>query len=399
MRVAVLGGGIMGVCTAVKLAQRGWSVTLFDKAAAPMTEASRWNEGKIHAGYLYSADTTTASMQAVISGAVTFRGSINSLIGTDPIEAATQEPDNYIVHRDSVVDADHMSKRFGQIDDLLDGFDTTNLLGPYHRSKAMSQPSIAQQSGDLGVAGFTVPEYSVNTLWLADRLSEVLMGTPKIETRFNRWVHAVTPENQDMDGRWKIETHDARTGKSECIDEGFDAVVNALWEGRLGIDRKLGLPTEKIWSHRYRMSMFLRTKYRVETPSRVLAVGPYGDIKNYDGHNFYVSWYPAGLLETSHAVLPRKPAFSLDATQEELTSGVRAAFPDSADIFAAADTMTVGGGWVYARGRGALSDRRATIHKRSSFGISKTGTYISVDTGKYSMAPLLADQVVELLAG
>ena len=48
--VAVLGAGIMGTCLALMLARRGRRVVLFDKAAMPMSAASRWNEGKIHLG-------------------------------------------------------------------------------------------------------------------------------------------------------------------------------------------------------------------------------------------------------------------------------------------------------------------------------------------------------------
>lgn len=51
-RVAVLGAGIMGTCTALYLARRGCVVTVVDAAAAPLSAASRWNEDKIHLGYL-----------------------------------------------------------------------------------------------------------------------------------------------------------------------------------------------------------------------------------------------------------------------------------------------------------------------------------------------------------
>ena len=56
--VAVLGAGILGSCIALLLARKGITVDLFDLESAPMSGASRWNEGKIHLGYLYGADTT-----------------------------------------------------------------------------------------------------------------------------------------------------------------------------------------------------------------------------------------------------------------------------------------------------------------------------------------------------
>ena len=59
-RVAILGAGIMGASLAILLARRGCAVTVFDREEAPVACASRWNEGKIHLGYLYGADPTLA---------------------------------------------------------------------------------------------------------------------------------------------------------------------------------------------------------------------------------------------------------------------------------------------------------------------------------------------------
>ena len=55
-RVAVLGAGIMGSSTALYLARAGIQVDLFDAADRPFSGASRWNEGKIHLGFLYAND-------------------------------------------------------------------------------------------------------------------------------------------------------------------------------------------------------------------------------------------------------------------------------------------------------------------------------------------------------
>lgn len=50
--VAVLGAGILGSSVALFLARRGALVTLFDAKNRPFEGASRWNEGKIHLGYI-----------------------------------------------------------------------------------------------------------------------------------------------------------------------------------------------------------------------------------------------------------------------------------------------------------------------------------------------------------
>ena len=57
------------------------------------------------------------------------------------------------------------------------------------------------------------------------------------------------------------------------------------------------------------------------------------------------------------------------------------------------------GGWVYAAGRGALDDPRSTLHRRDRTGVVRDGRYLSIDTGKYSMAPWIADRLAADLCG
>jgi len=56
---------------------------------------------------------------------------------------------------------------------------------------------------------------------------------------------------------------------------------------------------------------------------------------------------------------------------------------------------TGAGGWVYALGTGTLSQRTSTLHRRDRLEIIRDGTYVSVDTGKYSTGPWLAKQLAD----
>jgi len=51
------------------------------------------------------------------------------------------------------------------------------------------------------------------------------------------------------------------------------------------------------------------------------------------------------------------------------------------------------------RGTGALDDRRSGLHRRDRYGVQRRGTYHSVDTGKYSTAPWLAQVLATEIAG
>lgn len=80
-RVAVLGAGMLGACTALELARRGQAVTLVDRAHDVMQGASRWNEGKIHLGFLYPADPSFNTAARLIPGALAFPGIVERLTG------------------------------------------------------------------------------------------------------------------------------------------------------------------------------------------------------------------------------------------------------------------------------------------------------------------------------
>src|SRR4051812_35749631 len=98
-RVAILGGGIMGACVAMLLARRGLEVAVFDRENAPLASASRWNEGKIHLGYLYGADATMRTAQLLVPGGLLFRRLILELVGSDVAPHTTSHDDIYLIHR------------------------------------------------------------------------------------------------------------------------------------------------------------------------------------------------------------------------------------------------------------------------------------------------------------
>jgi hypothetical protein len=63
------------------------------------------------------------------------------------------------------------------------------------------------------------------------------------------------------------------------------------------------------------------------------------------------------------------------------------------------ESLQLEGGWVYAVGAGSLRDAGASLHRRDQVGIERRGSYFSVDTGKYSIAPWLAREVAGSIAG
>jgi hypothetical protein len=386
----------MGSSLALFLARKGAQVTLIDAAPKPFSGASRWNEGKVHLGYLYAADPSLKTARALLPGGITFKRLTEELIGLPLKPVTTAEDDIYLVHRDSIIAFDVMQRYFEAVsalvrehpaasDYLVDACDSA--------TRPLSRSELDELTDTRAVvAGFRVVERSVWTGWVADRYIDALFAEPHIELLLATRVTGVRPAGTSVNGSWHVEAGSSLTAS-------FDFVVNALWEGRIAVDATVGLKDDPGWSHRYRLALFVHTDSCFDVPNAVLALGPFGDIKNYTGHDFYLSWYPAGLVAEGHSLQPPSLPTLDEAAKRAITNSVVAelggVIPWINEVTAGAQTTTLDGGWVFAGGRGSLRDSFATVHKRYGFGIRRLGSYISVDTGKYSVAPWLARKLAE----
>ena len=115
MRVAVLGGGLQGCCTALALADRGVDVVLFDSNGGLLSRTAVANEGKIHLGYMYAADPSFETARTMMEGALAFAPFMERHLGM-PIDGhATSVPAAYVVHRDSQHDVDEVSHYLARV--------------------------------------------------------------------------------------------------------------------------------------------------------------------------------------------------------------------------------------------------------------------------------------------
>ena len=397
--MAILGAGIMGSSLALFLARRKIQVSLFDKEQTPIACASRWNEGKIHLGYLYGADQSLRTARHILPGGLAFKNLVSELVDSDITQQCTSEDDIYLLHRRSVVDREQIAATFDNISELVRQQKNANdyLVDVSSASaKRLSQAELGELTNSEDViAGFSIPERSVNTQWVADRISAALQGVPHINLRCGTTVREVGPVDS-IEGEWSVRG-------DPHLDERFDVVVNALWNGRLEIDLTAGIKPLPGWSHRYRLCAFVRTYSHVDTKSAVVVQGPFGDVKNYNGRDFYLSWYPLGLVAEGNAIKLEKPQ-ELSAAQKQkfiaqLQLDLHELMPGTVHIFNAAEAIRVEGGFVFALGQGSIADPISSLHRRDRYGVIKKGNYFSVDTGKYSTAPWYAERLANEICG
>ena len=396
-RVAVLGAGIMGSSLAISLARRGLDVVLIDREDAPVAATSRWNEGKIHLGFLYAADPTLATATHLVPGGLAFGRHLSELISGDLTQRTTTTDDTYLLHRRSVVGFDEVGARFAAVCELVRAHpDAGAYLTDLRHATVRAIPSreLDALATDDVVAGFRVPERSVDTRWVADQLGAAALAEPHVELRLSTTVTSVRPV-ESVHGRWRV------SGTPD-LDEAFDLVVNALWQGRLLVDATAGLAPPTSWTHRYRLCTFVRTREPVAVPSAIAMVGPFGDVKNFGDRDFYLSWYPVGLRAQGGDLAPPQPA-PLDSSEEPVfveavRRGLETVMPSVGQVFDAAEEVLVRGGHVFAQGSGSIGERGSSLHRRDRYGVERLGSYVSVDTGKYSTAPWLAAQLARELA-
>lgn len=395
-RIAILGGGMFGVCAALELARAGQPVVLVDGAHDLLEGAGRWNEGKIHLGFLYGGDPSLSTATRLIPGGLEFADVVERLIEQDIGEFATVEDDLFLVHRDSVVDVGAYATYAERTASLIRHFSRQGGAGKYlanvrHAEARRLSPSELTDvtTNDEVLAGFAVPERSVSTLPIADLLKAAVAADSRVEVRLDAWVEGVRKRE---DGRLDV----LCTGQPEGLD-GFDVVINGLWESRLAVDATMGMHPPAEWTHRFRATLYGYAP-NATFRSAVLCTGPFGGVNRYADGRVYLSWYPAELLAEGNELEPPRAKAKLtkkrmakvaDATIRELTRF----FPGVADL----DDLEVHGGWVYAVGKGSLADRASTLHQRDKFGVARDGGYISVDTAKYSLAPWIAARVAKMV--
>jgi glycine/D-amino acid oxidase-like deaminating enzyme len=391
MRIAVLGGGFQGCCTAIALSSRGVKVTLFDCNPALMTRAAIASEGKVHLGYVYGGDSTLATARMMIRGALSFAPLMQKFLDLDVLPWVSR-PFIYLVHRDSQVSVDRFADHLAATHSHLTGsycdrrYFGLTLEGPPRR---LSQVELeAHFNPNLILAAFETSEVAVNMTTLAEKMRQRIAADSAIELRTRRRVTAV---NDDA-GRLQVHSD----GPEGVERERFDSVVNALWDGRLAIDAARGMKPLRTWLHRFKYGIRFQLRGVGTIPSVTIVLGPFGDLVDYRDGSFFVSWYPTCLAYMSAKLSPPAwPNVPDDIHRSQIVAqsfhAMGEIVPPLRGAIGRLAEVEVRGGIITAWGSTDIDDRASELHKRHDIGVNSYGSYHSVDTGKLTMAPHFAE--------
>ena len=404
MAIAVLGAGLQGACIALELARRGFDVDLLDQDRQPLNRASLRNEGKIHLGFVYAKDRSLRTARLMMRGALTFRRLVSGWTDGALARPLVSAPFQYLVPHDSAQPPPALAAHYADVGRLYEagvraggdylGTTPAPLWRPLSPREYSGFVAIERLAG-----GFATGEVSVDLRETAAALRRALAAHPRIRLRLGQRVRAVsrTPagflvEGHDPDGvAWRL----------LC-----NQVVNALWEGRLAIDRGLGLLATRPWVHRlkYRVMVELPDTLR-GLPSMSFVLGAYGDIATYGDGEAYVSWYPECLRGWSREIEP-PPDWAVACVgglpvAEQLAIGRRVldAFDGLVPGLARARIQTVDAGVIFSWGDTDITDPDSALHRRDDTGVESADGYHSVNTGKLTTAPLFALDAADRVEG
>lgn len=398
----MLGGGIAGVCTALALADEGIETDVYEQDAALLSRASYWNEGKIHLGFVYAQDGSRRSARMMLQGALHFRPMITRWMEEAAFDRALSTPFVYAVHRDTMIPPEAIEAHFQATDDAF-------AIAARDRGLRYVAPTSAPLwrrhdpagtrllfDDDAIIASYQTLECGVDPFSVATALRLAAATAPEVTVLTGTTVQGV---RRLARRGYEVASEQGGTPARETYAE----VVNALWQNRLGIDQAVGRVEPRLILHRFKAGLHSRPSMPLVLPSVTFVSGPFGDTVGF-ARRSYVSWYPAGLLATSHDVVPPSSDRDVLASgphtveQDTLAAVSRLFTGEPAGLAATCGQWDVGGGWISAWGYTDIDDPDSRLHERVDVGVDSADGYHSVDTGKYTMGPFFARVACERIA-
>lgn len=398
MTVAILGAGILGSCTALELADRGHHVVLYERNAEPWSEASLHNEGKLHLGFVYAADPTFRTADRMLRGAARFLETLARWVPGEALQAARAPAFDYVVHRDTMIPVDGIERHFARVASAMaeqaSGQPEFTPVDPTRPSwRRISEAELqSRYSPELVLAAYETNEIAVDPWTIAPAVRQALRSHPRVELRPGTRVLQAVDAPQ---GRFDVVVQGDGEGV-ERRDQGFRAVVNALWTNRPITDRRYGLAPGDPWYTRFKLGVNLLLREPPPSlPGFTVLLGPFGDVVPYRTGRVYMSWYPDCMIGTSIAVEDISwDAVMASVDQDRVRRRTVAALSRLCPALAALDgdhvDVVVNGGAIFALGATDIDDPASRLHERTAAQTTDRERYLSVDTSKFTLGPAMA---------
>ncbi len=391
MRVAVVGGGIQGSCVAMELSRQGVAVDLIEANPSLMQEASRNNEGKIHLGFVYANDRSLHTARLMARAAGEFAPLMRRWLGPTFDELATSTPFIYAVHEDSLLTSEELQVMYRAISKLIqETISSDDYFGIEDAHSVERLMASEHEYGPAIDAAFATREIAIDPRLAADLIVKVISDNEGISVKTDTTVTSVRADRRVIEVQ-------SPEGQTEILGP-YDHIINCSWRSRLDLDTKAGLIAEPPWTFRMKYSLW-SPRTHPPLPSTTVVLGSFGDITDYGPGGHYLNWYSSGRLGWTNNLVPppwpSRPDSELGAQVASGTiSNLASVVPRIEDLRSELlDDSDVRGGVIFSRGDTDVDDPDSMFHRRSNVGVRSTGNYHSIDTGKYTSAPLFAVEV------
>jgi len=398
-KALVLGAGIQGILVAMQLAKKGYEVKILDKSCKALNRASRFNEGKIHLGLIWANDRSFETANYILDSAMAFAPVIEELVGEKaPWQNWLSTPFDYVCMQDSMLNKEELQTFYDKLESKYqqDYFANANYLGtrPDWLIRPKKEiPSYLNQNMVQGV--WETNELSIDIHAFSEWLLLKLKEFSTVELLLNEHIDELTKKSFG----YRVSTTSA--GKVNFYDA--EVVVNCTWESRLALDKKLGFEPQHAWLYRLKHAVHAKLpKSLASIPSMTFVLGPYGDVVNFKGQQkAYISWYPEGMRDSTKSMVTPKEWENIsegiidnkkekDIITKKMLLGFDAVIPGLSQ----STEREIGAGIIYSRGTTEITDIKSELHQRFNVGIViEDEGYFSIDTGKYTCAPLHAQQL------
>ncbi len=398
--VLVVGGGLAGCTAALELEAAGADVVVLDAGPSLMQGASRFNEGKVHLGYVYANDDSERTLRLMLAGAMEFAAILDRHLPVPLRGLPVSPPFDYAVHPATMVPPSDLARRYRRIETEMERLGVHGAHDDYlglERVRQLRRCATDEQlppalGADACIAAFATEERAVEPFAVADGVIAAVERS-RIDVRCSVVVDAV----ERINGRYWAVTALGRIGP-------FDSVINASWASRDRLDRTVGIVSTDPWSYRFKYFLRVRKDGLGDIiPTVTWALGPFGDVLTYGADTAYLSWYPAGRVSfaTSEAppptVSPRPDRDTAAAVTADILAGLAQLVPAIASIDPVHDDVEIWGGVIVGVGATDIDDPDSGLHRRDNIGIVSVGDYHSISTGKWTTAPMLGRRAAEVV--
>jgi len=392
--VAIIGAGLTGCLAGLDLSRRNRRVRLIDARPEPVMEASLWNEGKLHLGYVYAKDAASRTAQRMIEGSLRFGPLIEPWVGRAELSAMTSLPFSYGVPEGSMLTPDQVRAHFAAVAAIGQGHNGwyPGDADPFAWAELTPGDLAATFDPDAVRTAFATSELAIDPHRLAARLREAVQADRNIEFQGDCEVVAARAVGTGYALRY-----------DDGTEETFATVANCTWRDRLRLDATLFDTPDRPWLWRYKTAIHLHNVSGPVPNPATFVLGEYGDFVNFGDGRLYLSWYPACRIGVSRDTAPPDWSAALDdarrsdifdTTLAELT----ALMPALRDMDLTAAKTEIEGGIIFNWGNTDIGDPNSETHQRFDVGVRSTGNWHTVDTGKYCLAPLFARELADRIA-